>query len=137
MSCSMNLCCKYNSANIIFVSFYKLIDESNYDFVPLADFSLSCNEPRPVWTLFNFLNNYPWSNYAWFINAVYRCRNSFLQNENSLSIGKDICLHIYNIRNIAGLKKLHHYITTVLLFFPPHSKTLIFNYIFIVCLWRQ
>ncbi len=53
-----------NSANIICVSFYKLMDESNYDFVPLADVSLSCDEPRPVWTLFNFLNNYPWSNYA-------------------------------------------------------------------------
>ncbi len=105
----------------LFYLFYNLMNESNNDVLPLAGFSLSCNEPRPVWTLFKFLNNYPWYNYARFIIAAHRCMNSLLQNANSLRIGKNICLHIYNIRIIAGLKKLHPYITTVLLFFP-HSK---------------
>ncbi len=107
------------------------MDESNYDVLPLAGFSLSCNEPRPVWTLFKFLNNYPWYNYARFIIAAYRCMNSLLQNANSMRIGKNICLHIYNIRIIAGLKKLHPYITTVLLFFPSQQARHTFSTIYV------
>ncbi len=57
--------------------------------------------------------------------------NSLLQNANSLRIGTNICLHIYNIRIIAGLKKIASLHNNSAAFFPSQQARHTFSTIYL------